>query len=154
MRSIIPRLVPAALLATVPLLLMPLAAAAQEVHAQECTATLQPAEIEAGQAAVRLDAELTSDIGFVTGVEAPENSGVFLASDEELARVRVEMALPEEEGGKVEPIVMADDGRIATLWLTTAEARPGTYDVKLTGEDSQYCIAKVTVTPAGEGDGY
>lgn len=152
MRSIT-RIVPAALLATAPLLLMPVAANAQDAH-PACEATLMPAEIAAGQAAVQVDVQLASDIGGVTGLEAPEGSGVMVATGEELAQLRVEMALPGEEGQKDEPIRMSEDGRTATLWLTTANAQPGTYEIKLKGEGDHACTAKVTVKPEAEESGY
>lgn len=125
----------------VPLALAPLALSAQEPtqEAPQCIATVEPLEIQAGQAAVQIKATLSEDIGPVSEFTGPEDSGLTLADPADIPRV--DMANPEEEPS---PIVMTPETNSVTLWLTTAEVTPGEFEVRLQSEQS-YCTAQVAV---------
>lgn len=154
MRRITPRITATVLAATMSLLALPITASAQEMAPERCKATFTPAEVQAGQAAVRIDARLSSPIGEVNSLEAPESSGVATASADDLAKMKTEMARPTEEGQKVEPIEMSTDGQSATLWLNTEKAQKGTYQVVLKAEGAKSCIGQFTVKGGGDTSGY
>lgn len=128
------------------LVLAPDGLAAQEQQEQEmepqCTAEVVPQQIQAGHPAVRVALTLSEAIGPVSGLEAPEASGLAVASPEDLPRS--EMANEEAEESTPSPIELGAEGNRVTLWLNTAEAVPGTHAVTLTGEQGS-CAAEVTV---------
>lgn len=143
MRNVITSL-PVALLVATPLALAPNAVSAQDVEAPTmCTATVSPAELDAGEAAIHLIASLSEDIGTVTGIVGAE-SGITLTSPDALPRV--EMSTDEEA---TKAIAMAEEGNSAGLWLSTQDSEAGTYQIIIEGENGT-CQAEVTVTaPAG-----
>lgn len=126
-----------------PIAFAPNGVSAQDVEApQMCTASVQPAAITAGEAAVHLVATLSEDIGSVTGIQSAE-SGIAVASPEELPRTEMST---DAEAPKA--IAMTAEGNTVGLWLNTLGAEAGTFQVVLEGE-SGMCHAEVTVTPAG-----
>lgn len=125
---------------------------AQEAEAQEqCNVEIVPQEIEAGKAAVQVTATFSSDIGLVRELSAPEDSGIALASAEDLAMVQMARAeiAEGEEAEQPQPIAMVGGTNEATIWLSTQEAEPGTYRFTLKGATGD-CAAEVIVTEAGE----
>lgn len=107
---------------------------------QECTAQLNPTEVALGQPAVRIQAQLSGDVGAVSSLGTPENSGLALASPEDFAKEK----MAREEGEQPEPIQMADQGNRAMVWLSTVGAQAGQHEVVLKGESGR-CTAQLTV---------
>lgn len=102
---------------------------AQEVpepQLEACTAELSPAEVQAGSAAVEVTATLSEAPGPVTAVEAAPASGIALASPADLPRA--DMAADEAEEAP-QPIAMGDAANSWTVWLNTANAAPGRYQL-------------------------
>lgn len=123
-------------------------AAPSALHAQQqsektqesCTAEVTPAPIAPGQKAVAIQAELGQDIGAVTTLKAPEESGLALASPEDFGKQQ----MSQERGERTEPILMADEDNKARIWLNTADAKTGKHEVTLKGKTGT-CTATVTV---------
>lgn len=111
-----------------------------EQSQQECTAQLNPTEIAPGQAAVQVRAQLSGDVGAISSLKTPEESGLSLASPEDFAKQK----MAREEGEQPEPIQMADEGNGARVWLSTVGAQAGQHEVVLKGESGQ-CTARLTV---------
>lgn len=132
-------IIPVALLAVMPLALS--AQDVEDVEIQQCVAELAPAVIDADEGDVQhFTARLSEDIGEITNVEAPAESGIAIATpNEELS----EMAAPEE-GEETEMADMATEGFSAALWLSAKDATPGTYEIVLQGENGT-CAAQITV---------
>lgn len=147
MRRSIPLAVPAVL--ALAFFAAPTSAVAQEYEAQEkCMASFQPAAIHAGQPAVALTADLSADIGAVTEIKAPEESGVMKAALADVEAVAMDVPAEQVEEPAVE---MAAEGNQAEVWLSTVGASAGTYKVELTG-DAGSCWGEITVE-AEEGTG-
>ena len=117
----------------------------QQEMERQCTAEVAPEAIQAGAPAVRLIAALSQTIGPVSGLEAPEASGISLASPEDLPRS--EMANEGEESAP-SPIELTGEQNRLTVWLNTEEANPGTHTVTFKGEAGT-CQAQVTVAEPG-----
>jgi len=113
--------------------------AAAEPEIMQCAATVTPAELHAGQAAVQITATLSEDVGAIAGFEGPEESGLALADPADIPRA--ELAAEEE----VQPIDITAETNIVSLWLTTAETAPGEYEAQLTSEQGS-CAVTLTVT--------
>lgn len=117
-------------------------------QAQEtCAAEVAPAAVQSGQAAVRVTATLPSDIGAVDEVHAPEESGLALAEPGDIPR-KDEMAREGEgEPRTPEPVTTAsgESQPVATVWLSTENATPGSYQVALKGETGK-CTAELEVS--------
>lgn len=130
-----------ALLLAVPLALAPAALTAQEPtqEAPQCTATVSPTEVHAGEAAIQINTVLSENIGPIVAFEGPEESGLTLAVPTDIPRA--DMANPEEE---VQPIVMTPETNGAALWISTAEVTPGEFEVTLRSEEGT-CTAQLTV---------
>lgn len=143
MRTLSKHLLSTTMALAVPLALAPVLLSAQEPpEAPQCIATVEPVEVQAGQAAVQITATLSEDIGAVSTFTGPEDAGLALAAPADIPRV--DMANPEEEP---QPIVMTPETNSVALWLSTAEAAPGDFEVRLeSAEDS--CTASVTVVEA------
>ena len=107
--------------------------------AAQCTAKATPAEVATGQAATKLTFELSSPIGNVSGVEAPEGSGIALAAAADIPRDA--LANPAQPP---RPIELAAETNTVTLWIKTAGVQAGEFDLKLQGQDGT-CTGKVTV---------
>lgn len=90
-----------------------------------CTAEVSPAEVPNGSAAVELTVTLPDAPGPLTGVEAAPTSGIALASPADLPRS--EMAEDAEEAPR--PIAMGESANSWTIWLNTANATPGRYQL-------------------------
>jgi hypothetical protein len=118
--------------------------AQEETQPQQCTATAAPTEVEAGQAAIRVTFTFSEEIGAVTELKAPEESGIKLAVPEDLPRQ--DMANPDLPP---KPIEMSQEGASeAYIWLNTGEAVEGSYEIALTGAQGS-CMAHLTVTGSG-----
>lgn len=90
-----------------------------------CTAEVSPVEVPNGSAAVELTVTLPDAPGPLTGVEAAPTSGIALASPADLPRS--EMAEDAEEAPR--PIAMGESANSWTIWLNTANATPGRYQL-------------------------
>ncbi len=128
----------------------PLAIAASPLAAQEaqpseampvCSATVKPAQVQAGQKAERIAVTLSSAIGEVSAFSTEQaEAGVKLAEQADLPRT--EMA---NEAEAQKPIEMASENNEVTIWLNTETAEPGTYHFTLQG-DSGKCEGSVEIT--------
>lgn len=134
------------LLLALPLALAPAAASAQSSmqEAPQCTASVAPVELHAGQAAVQITAALSEDIGPVVTFQGPEDSGLKLADPADIPRA--EMANPDQSP---QPIVMTPETNSVSLWLSTSGVKPGDYEVQIRSEQKS-CTGQLTVT---EGSG-
>jgi hypothetical protein len=119
-------------------------AAQDQAGSQQCTAAAVPAEVEAGQAAVRVTFTFSEAIGAVTDLKAPEESGIKLAVPDDLPRQ--EMANPEIPPKPIE--MSLEDANEAYLWLNTGSAVEGLYEIALTGAQGS-CTGHLTITGAG-----
>lgn len=116
-----------------------------ETAQQECTAEVKTNPVPAGEQAVALEIQLSQEIGELTGITAPDGSGVALASPDDLAKT--DMARQETEG-QPQPIQMAaGNSRSATVWVNTADATPGSYQISFDSEQNS-CIGTVKVNEA------
>jgi hypothetical protein len=97
-----------------------------------------PAEIAAGQEAVRLTVALSAAAGDVTAMESPENSGIVVAAPADLPRVALATDVPQ-------PIVAGIGENAWIVWVNTSEADPGTHEVTFVGPQGR-CTADLTVT--------
>jgi hypothetical protein len=107
--------------------------------AAQCTAKATPAEIATGQNAVKLTFALSSPIGAVSAVEAPEGSGIALAAAAEIPREG--LSNPADQG---RPIELAAETNTVTLWIKTAGVKAGAFDLKLQGQNGT-CTGSLTV---------
>jgi len=144
------RRIPFAAAAVLALTFFATTAVAQETETQQeaCHASFSPATIPAGQAAVEVTADLSSAIGVVSAIKAPEESGVAKAT---MADLEVATMASPADDGQQETIEMAAEGNQAEVWLTTVNATAGTYEVELTGDDGS-CFGEITIE-AQEGTG-
>lgn len=110
----------------------------QQPELQPCSATITPAQIERGQEAVELTAMVSEPLGEITEVETPEGSGLEIASPEDLPRQ--DMAATE----RPQPVTLGEQGDRVTVWLNTAEAQPGEYQLTFHGADGQ-CSGTVVI---------
>lgn len=153
MRKLIESVLPAA--AVLALLTVPSAVMAQEqaeeAEQQQCTVEIAPPEVATGKTAVQVTAAFSSDIGVVRELDAPEGSGIVLASSEDLALVQMARGEAEEgeEAEQPQPIVMAGGANQATIWLSTQDAQPGAHTVTLKGAKGD-CTANIIVIEDGE----
>lgn len=129
----------AGLLGVAPLALLVSTASAQEEEAGACTADLTPASIRVESPAVRVTARLSENIGEITAVDGPGESGVRLSTTAELEL----MARAAEEEPE-EPIALSADGHTATLWLNTEDAEPGRHTITLEGETGT-CTSDIAI---------
>lgn len=108
------------------------------VEIQQCTAAIQPAEIEAGQQAVAVTAMLTTPIGGILEVTTSEENGLQVASPEDLPRT--EMAADSQPTA----INMDESGSQVTVWLNTEAAVPGQHEVAFQSAEGS-CVGTLTV---------
>lgn len=126
------------------LLFSPPELAAQEPSEGICTATATPSEVPAGQDAVRVTFSFSEAIGIVSELGTPEESAVRLATSAELPRQ--EMANPENPAT---PIQMSNEGDTQVhLWLNTADAASGEYEVNILGSEGS-CKGLLVVSDPG-----
>ena len=155
--------------------------ATPEPAVEACTVTLQPTDLPAGESAIHVMGTLSGDFGAVTGFSAPAESGIVLADADdipraEMANEEVEGEAEAEVEGEVEEgeaeveaeveadevveveelgysaIEMGTEPNTFSLWLSTAEAVAGAFNVTFaTGEGA--CEATVTVVTEGETEG-
>jgi hypothetical protein len=114
-----------------------------------CTAQAEPAQVQAGQAAVRLTFTLSSGIGAITGVEAPEGSGLALAAAQDIPRAAMANPTPNANAAdasqEAKPIELAAESNTVSVWLKTAGVQAGEFELKLKGENDTTCNTKVRV---------
>jgi hypothetical protein len=106
----------------------------------QCSATVSPTEIQAGNPAEKLSITLSSPVGEIDEFEA-EDSNLSLSEASDLPRT--ELAAETEEP---EPITMSETGNEVTVYVNSTEAEPGTYPFTLTGADGE-CQGSITVSP-------
>lgn len=124
--------------------MLALAAAAAlpaQLAAQECTARLDPAQVEPGSKAVAVNVTVSAPVGPLTGVQAPEASGIALASPADLPRT--EMAA---SGGEARPIKMGERENVWIVWLNLAEAEAGSHAITFAGREGA-CSGSLAVRP-------
>ena len=109
-----------------------------QVDAQECRAQIQPAEVDAGETATRLQVTLPQPIGAVERLQAPQSSGLAVASPRDIPRI----ALAADE--EATPIAMGDAENHWMVWVSTNASQPGTHAVTFVGTEGS-CSANLTV---------
>lgn len=121
----------------------------QETEAEQaCAAELSPQAVEAGQAAVLVKATLSTSVGEVEEIRAPEGSGLALATPGDIPRT--DLAREGEEGEEPEPIETASGEKPgAAVWFNTANAEAGSHEVVLVGADGE-CTGTLTVSEKPE----
>lgn len=124
--------------ATLALAIVPGALSAQEA---QCTAEVNPAEIEAGQKAVQVTVALSAPAAASVELAAPAESGLSLAAPADIPRS--EMAAEEEAPQPIE--LAAEGGNQVTLWLNTENAEPGTHEFTLEGGENA-CTGQITIS--------
>jgi hypothetical protein len=107
--------------------------------AAACTAKATPAEVATGQNAVKLTFALSAPIGAVSGVEAPEGSGLAVAAATDIPRQGLANA-----DQQARPIELAAETNTLTLWIKTAGVKAGEFPLKLQGANGT-CTGTVTV---------
>ncbi len=123
-----------ALMALAPLAFTSTPASAQEPATpamQECTAQVQPSQVQSGQKAEQVSISLSSPIGNVTELTtANADAGVKVADPADLP-----MSKMSSETTAPKPIEMAAEANSLTIWLNTETAQPGTIEFTLKGEN-------------------
>jgi len=117
----------------------PLSAIAQEQAVEQsevCTASVSA--VPAGTL-VEAWAMFAAPFGDVVSIEVPEESGLVLATAEDVESV--EMAAEEQSEEKV---ALANDPNTSIFWLDTRHATVGTYAITLKNEAAS-CAAELTV---------
>lgn len=112
-----------------------------------CTVAVEPADLPAGEAAIHVLATLSEDVGPITGFEAPEESGIVIADTKDIPLT--EMAEEGEVEKAPKPIELGAEANVFTVWLSTAEAVAGAFDVRFVAGDA-YCDARLNVVTEGE----
>ncbi|MDX1392828.1 MAG: hypothetical protein R3195_00485 [Gemmatimonadota bacterium] len=114
-------------------LALPMAVDAQEQEA--CTAEISP--VAAGSV-VEAWGMFPAPFGEVSSIDAPEESGLVLASTEDVEAVE----MSAEESAERE--ALANDENTTIFWLDTRNVTAGTYTITLHGEGGS-CVAELTV---------
>lgn len=109
----------------------------------ECSAQVQPAQVEAGAEAVRVSVTFSEDIGDVTGVDQEASHGISIASPMDVPRAPMAAGDPPQT-----PIQMGDDALTWTFWLNTSEAEEGTHSLIFVAGENR-CEAEIEVVPTG-----
>lgn len=105
-----------------------------------CEATVAP--VHAGGIVVAT-ATFPAPFGDVVAIEAPEESGLVLASEAD----RTEMAAEEQSEELTE---LANEPNTTIFWIDTSETAAGTYAVMLKNAEEVSCVAEISVEePAG-----
>jgi hypothetical protein len=127
------------------LLALPLSVNAQEQQEEGapqqevCEATVAP--IHSGEI-VAAAATFASPFGDVVAIEAPEESGLALASEEERTQLAAEQSEKLTE--------LASQPNTSIFWVDARGATAGTYVVMLKNAEQVSCVAEITVEdPAG-----
>lgn len=130
MRKLFEGAIAAALIAVVP------ATASAQEQEQGCVAELNVVQV--GQIA-EVWATFPTPFGEVTALRVPEESGLILASGEDVEKVQMssEAETPEKEA-------LAKLDTTTIFWVDTREAAAGTYEIALEGEGGS-CSASITV---------
>lgn len=114
------------------------------LRAQECTATITPAQVQAGQQAVRLNVRFSEDVGDLTRLQAAD-SGITVAEAGDLPRTDLAANAPAPR-----PIAMAEGQQNTwTVYVNTEDARPGSHRVTFVGAEGG-CTAQLTVQGEGQ----
>jgi len=109
---------------------------------EACTVTLAPEKVDAGLAAVRVEAFLSEAIGTITDLETAEESGIVLTSPERLERIQLGRSGPD--GQRPRSIEMARETDRAVVYLNLVKARPGSYSITMEGQRGS-CRGTLTV---------
>lgn len=117
---------------------------ARTQHQQE-TPTVKP-----GQQAVALQVQLSGNLRQITDFSADENSGLELASEDDLGRADMAARTEEEGQQQKQPISMERGSQTATVWINTEDAEQGTYQVSFRGNNSK-CDTQIRVSENGSG---
>ena len=107
---------------------------------QACVAEVTPAQVAAGQAAVRLTVALSQNAGEIRSINGAQ-SGIALAQPTDLPRTELSAG-----GQQPRPIAMGAGQNTWTVWVNTTNARPGTHAVGFVANSP--CAGEVTVTAA------
>ena len=107
--------------------------------AAQCTAKATPVEVATGQNAVKLTFALSAPIGAVSGVQAPEGSGIAVAAATDIPREGLANA---DQAAR--PIELAAETNTLTLWIKTAGVKAGEFPLTLQGANGT-CTGTVTV---------
>jgi hypothetical protein len=119
-----------------------LVASPLDLRAQECTATITPAQVQAGQQAVRLNVSFSEEVGELTRLQAAD-SGIMLAEARDLPRTDLAANAPAPR-----PIAMGEQRNTWTVYVNTEDARPGAHRVTFVGAEGG-CTAQITVAQGG-----
>jgi hypothetical protein len=115
-----------------------------DLRAQECTATITPAQVQAGQQAVRLNVSFSEDVGELTRLQAAD-SGIALAEAGDLPRTDLAANAPAPR-----PIAMAQGQEDTwTVYVNTEDARPGSHVITFVAAEGG-CTAQLSVQAAGQ----
>jgi len=115
-----------------------------DLRAQECTATITPAQVQAGQQAVRLNVSFSEDVGELTRLQAAD-SGIALAEAGDLPRTDLAANAPAPR-----PIAMAQGQEDTwTVYVNTEDARPGSHRITFVAAEGG-CTAQLNVQAAGQ----
>jgi hypothetical protein len=110
-----------------------------DLRAQECTATITPAQVQAGQQAVRLNVSFSEDVGELTRLQAAD-SGIQLAEAGDLPRTDLAANAPAPR-----PIAMAQGQEDTwTVYVNTEDARPGSHRITFVAAEGG-CTAQLNV---------
>lgn len=133
----------------VALLLVPFAVHAQEEAGEQeqevCKAVIAP--VHSGQV-LAVDVTFPNPFGEVTVLDVPPESGLTLATDEQISMVK--LSAEETAEGEEEATEMARDANVSTFWINTHEAASGTYSVILQNESGDECTAEITIKAENE----
>ena len=115
-----------------------------DLRAQECTATITPAQVQAGQQAVRLNVRFSEDVGELNRLQAAD-SGIALAEAGDLPRTNLAANAPAPR-----PIAMAEgQDNTWTVFVNTEDARPGSHRITFVAAEGG-CTAQLTVQAEGQ----
>lgn len=115
---------------------------------EECTATVTPESIQAGQSAVSLTARLSESVGEVDDFDGGD-SGLELADQGEIPQREMTREEAEDEPQPIQ--TTRGEQSEVNVWLNTEDVESGSHEVTLQGEDGE-CSATVTVGPQGGAD--
>jgi hypothetical protein len=111
---------------------------AQQQQQEQCTATITPAQVQAGQAAQRLTVSVNRDVGEISRLQAAD-SGIVLAQARDLPRTDLAANAPAPR-----PIAMGEQRNTWTVYVNTQNARPGSHAMTFVGANGN-CTAQIRV---------
>jgi hypothetical protein len=108
-----------------------------EAQAQ-CSASVSPEQVAAGESAVAVTITVSEPIGEVTGVQAAEGSGISLAAPSDLPRDLL------SAGAAPQPIAMGDAENTWIVYLNPSQAEAGAHELTFTTALGS-CTGQLTV---------